>query len=123
MQTGTVSTDDQVAPSEVLLNPRQRSPAIHLPEDPTEEELARNWTLSPADRVEVLRCRGDDNRRRFAIQLCVLRLYGRFLGEYAAVPVRILNHISRQLRLPPVLSLERPERPATETEQQQRLRH
>ena len=38
------------------------------------------------------------------------------------MPVRILNHISRQLRLAPVLSLERPERPATETEQQQRLR-
>lgn len=117
-----MSNDDRVAPSERILNPRQRSPAIHLPEDPAEEELARNWTLSPADRVEVLRCRGDDNRRRFAIQLCVLRQYGRFLGEYTAVPVRILNHISRQLRLAPVLSLERPERPATETEQQQRLR-
>jgi hypothetical protein len=48
---------------ESILNPRQRSPAIHLPEDPAEEELARNWTLSPADRVEVLRCRGDNNRR------------------------------------------------------------
>lgn len=114
--------DDQSAPSERILHSRQRSAIIHLPEDPAEEELARNWTLSPADRIEVLRCRGDDNRRRFAIQLCVLRQYGRFLGEYASVPVRILNHISRQLRLAPVLSLERPERPATETEQEQRLR-
>jgi hypothetical protein len=34
-----------------------------LPEEPSEEELARDWTLSEADRVEVLRCRGDDNRR------------------------------------------------------------
>jgi hypothetical protein len=53
-----VSNDDQVAPSERILNPRQRSPAVHLPEDPAEEELARS---------------GDDNRHRFAIQLCVLR--------------------------------------------------
>jgi hypothetical protein len=112
--------DGRTAPSDSI--PRRRSSAIHLPEDPAEEELARNWTLSPADRVEVSRCRGDDNRRRFAIQLCVLRQYGRFLDEYAAVPIRILNHISRQLLLAPVLSLERPERPATETEQAQRLR-
>ena len=65
-------------------------------------------------------------RRRQPPPLChpalVLRQYGRFLGEYASVPVRILNHINRQLRLAPVLLLERPERPATETEQQQRLR-
>jgi TnpA family transposase len=117
-----VPNDDLATPSERILSPRQRSPTIPLPEDPAEEDLARNWTLSPADRIEALHCRGDDSRRRFAIQLCVLRQYGRFLGEYGAVPVRILNHISRQLRLAPVLSLERPERPATETEQQQRLR-
>jgi hypothetical protein len=42
------------------------------PEDPIEEELARNWTLSEAGYAEVLRCRGDDNRRRFALQ----RQYG-----------------------------------------------
>jgi hypothetical protein len=47
--------------------------ALPLPEDLGEEELARNWTLSEADRAQVLRCRGDDNRRRFAVQLCVLR--------------------------------------------------
>ena len=59
---------------------------VALPEDPSEEELARNWTLSEADRNQVLRCRGDDNRRRFAIQLCVLRQYGRFLEDYARIP-------------------------------------
>jgi TnpA family transposase len=117
-----VPNDDQAPPSEKILPSRQRSAVIELPEDPAEEELARNWTLSPADRIEVLRYRGDDNRRRFAIQLCVLRQYGRFVGDYASVPVRILNHISRQLRLASVLLLERPERPATETEQEQRLR-
>ena len=30
-----------------------------LPKDPSEEELARNWTLSEADRAQVRRCRGD----------------------------------------------------------------
>jgi TnpA family transposase len=100
----------------------RRSVALPLPEDLGEEELARNWTLSEADRAQVLRCRGDDNRRRFAVQLCVLRHYGRFLKDFASVPVRILNHISRQLGLTPVLSLSQSDREATEVEYEQRLR-
>lgn len=105
-----------------ILTARQRNHISALPEDPSEEELARNWTLSETDRTQALRCRGDANRRRFAIQLCVVRLYGRFLDEYAAVPVRVLNHVSRQLQLPPVLSLDRPDRSATETGHEQRIR-
>ena len=93
-----------------------------LPEDPGEEELARDWTLSEADRAEVLRCRGDDNRRRFAIQLCVSRQYGTFLDSYAGVPVRILNHLNRQLGLQPIPALREPDRDATESGHQQRLR-
>jgi len=50
--------------------PDRRQTGVMLPEDPGEEELARDWTLSEADHGEVLRCHGDDNRRRFAIQLC-----------------------------------------------------
>src|SRR6516165_8987072 len=107
-------------PGVAVLSPRRASTA--LPEDPSEEELARDWTLSESDRAEVLRCRGDDNRRRFAVQLCVLRQYGRFLEDYARVPVRILNHISRQIHLPPALSLTGAERNATETEHHERIR-
>ena len=104
-----------------MVRSRQRGPA--LPEDPTEEELARDWTLLEADRVQVLRCRGgEDNRRRFALQLCTLRQYGRFLVDYTSVPVRILNHIGRQLDLAPAFSVPEPERSATETAHQQRIR-
>ncbi len=102
--------------------PDRRQTGVMLPEDPGEEELARDWTLSEADHGEVLRCRGDDNRRRFAIQLCVLRQYGTFLDRYAAVPVRILNHLNRQLGLSPVPKLAEVEREATETGHQQRIR-
>jgi TnpA family transposase len=101
---------------------RQRQAGPALPEDPREEELARDWTLSEADRAEVLRCRGDDNRRRFALQLCVLRQYGRFVDRYSSVPVRILNHLNRQLGLTPTVSLPEAERDATESSHQQRLR-
>ena len=86
-----------------------------LPEDPDLEELARDWTLTEADIGEVLLCRGTDNCLRFALQLCVLRRYGRFLEEYDDPPVRIVNHLAARLHLPPVLLLA-PPRPATESE-------
>ena len=104
-----------------MLSPRSRRSFTALPEEPSEEELARDWTLSESDRAEVWRCRGDEHRR-FAVQLCMLRQYGRFLEDYARVPVKILNHLGRQLQLPPVLSLSTPDRPATESAQQQRIR-
>ena len=94
---------------------------VALPEDPGIEELARDWTLSEADIGEVLLCRGTDNCLRFALQLCVLRRYGRFLEEYDDPPVRIVNHFAAQLQLPPVLLLA-PPRPATESEYRDRLR-
>jgi TnpA family transposase len=101
---------------------RRRQAGLSFPEDPSEEELARDWTLSEADRAEVLRCRGDDNRRRFALQLCVLRQHGCFLDRYQHVPVRILNYLNRQLGLMPTVSLPEAEREATESSHQQRLR-
>ena len=65
----------------------RRWSGVLLPEDPGEEELAWNWTLSEADKREATQCRGDENRRRFALQLCVLRRYGRLLeGGETAMP-------------------------------------
>lgn len=93
-----------------------------LTPDPTDEQLARDWTLSEKDRIEVRRARGAAHRYRFAIQLCVLRNEGRFIDRYDNVPMRIVNHLGRQLHLPAVLLLEAPDRAKTETEQQQRIR-
>jgi hypothetical protein len=96
---------------------------IRLPVDPTDEDLARDWTLRAEDLVEVRRCRGDDKRHSFALQLCVLRKYGSFLGDdFSYVPVRIMNHIGRQLGLPPVLFVAPPSRAATDWEHERRIR-
>jgi hypothetical protein len=92
-----MSTDERTT---VPARRRSRA-ALSLPADPSDEELARDWTLSAADKVEIQGCRGDDHRLRFALQLCVLRLYGRFLTTYDTVPLRIVNHLGRQLALPP----------------------
>jgi TnpA family transposase len=101
----------------------RRPPRVPLPLEPTLEELARDWSLSAADLKEVRRCRGDDNRRRFALQLCTLRTYGRFLDPAPAVPLTILTHLNRQLELPPILFLSGSEREATDSEHQERIRH
>src|SRR5215510_6137791 len=81
----------------------RRPPAFLLPEDPSLEELALHWTLSLQDKAEVLQCRGEAQRRRFAVQLCTLRTYGRFLPKAVAAPVAITNHLAQQLDLPLVL--------------------
>ena len=44
--------------------------------DPSEDELARHWSLTPADLAVIAECRGADHRRRFALQLCMLRAHG-----------------------------------------------
>jgi TnpA family transposase len=90
--------------------------------DPDEDELARRWSLTPSDLAVVAECRGDDHRRRFAVQLCWLRVHGRFLDDYRHAPVKIVNHLSRQLGLPPVLFLDRPGRAQTERAQALRIR-
>jgi len=92
----------------LLLSSRAHRPVLVLPEDPSDDELLHHWTLSEADTREIRRCRGDDNRRRFALQLCALRIFGRFVPNHIAVPVRILNYLGRQLDLPPPSSSRRP---------------
>ena len=105
-----------------ILTSRQRRHPVELPEDPTEEELARDWALSDEDREEARRCRGEASRLRFAVQLCVVRRYGRFLDDYAGVSARIVNFLSRQLDLPPVLAVQPSRREGTQHEHQRRIR-
>jgi TnpA family transposase len=94
----------------------RRPLALMLPEDPSPEELAQYWPLSPQDKHEVCKCRGEAQRRRFAVQLCMLRTYGRFLPKAVPAPTAITNHLARQLDLPLVLFGDVPGRLATETD-------
>lgn len=90
-----------------------------LPKEPTREELAFDWTLSEADKIRILKHRGDDNRRRYAVQLCVLRKYGRFLDSYNSVPAKVIGYLSRQLEITPTMDLCAPARQATESRYRQ----
>jgi TnpA family transposase len=111
-----MSTDD---PQATAPQARRRLP---IPDDLSEDELARHWNLTPADLAVIATCRGPDQRRRFALQLCMLRAHGRFFDDYRHAPIKIVNHLSRQLGLPPVLFLDRSGREPTERVQAQRIR-
>jgi hypothetical protein len=66
--------------NEKFLTQRQRYQPVTLPQDFSDEEMARDWTLSEADKMEVNRYR-TNSRLFITIQLCAVRLYGRFLVE------------------------------------------
>ena len=77
--------------------------------------------LTPADLAEIGHCRGDDHRRRYALQLCKLRACGGFLqiiGGYRFGS----SIICRASWSCPVLFLDRPGRGQTEREQALRIR-
>lgn len=119
-----MSTKHQSKPREanvIHLSPRRK--AFVLPKDPTGEELAFDWTLSEADKARVLQHRGDGNRRRYAVQLCVLRKYGRFVDSYAKVSTKVIGYLSCQLGIEPVIDLSSASRKATEAEYRKDIRH
>lgn len=52
---------------------------IGTPADPSEDELAQHWSLSPEDLLEVSHCCGADHKRRYALQLCLLCISFEFI--------------------------------------------
>jgi hypothetical protein len=71
-------------------------PAVLLPPHPSDEALAFDWTLSERDMAFILtNHRGPENLCRLAVQLCVLRKHGRFLGNYLQISPAILGYLCR----------------------------
>lgn len=99
-----------------FLKTKKRYQSIALPHDFSDEEMVRDWTLSEADKKEVNRYR-TNSRLFIAIQLCAVRLYGRFLVEVNDLSRRIVSYLNSQLELPPSLTINTPDRDATFSEQ------
>lgn len=105
---------------EQFLPKRQRYRPISLPQDFSDEEMARDWTLSGNDKLEVGKYR-TGFRLFVAIQLCSVRLYGRFLNDVHDLSPRIISYLNGQLDLPPSLTIQVPDRKATFTEQRRNI--
>jgi hypothetical protein len=109
-----------VTANEKFLTQRQRYQPVMLPQDFSDEGMARDWTLSEADQKEVNRYR-TNSRLFIAIQLCAVRLYGRFLVEANDLSPRIVSYLSSQLELPPSLTINTLDRDATFSEQRRNI--
>jgi TnpA family transposase len=109
-----------VTTKEHFLSKRQRYQPISLPQHFSDEEMARDWTLLERDRQEIERYR-KESRLYMAIQICAVRLYGRFLHHVHDLSPHIINYLGQQLDLPPSLTVEVPEREATYLEQRQNI--
>jgi len=105
---------------ERFLSNQERSQPVTLPKEFSDEEMARDWTLSDADRQEVGKYR-TNSRLFIAIQLCAVRLYGRFLNDVHELSPRIVNYLNSQLDLPPSLTIQTPEREATALEHRKNI--
>ena len=107
-------------PKEQFLSKRQRYQPISLPRDFSDEEMVRDWTLVEDDRQEVEKYR-KGSRVYIAIQICAVRLYGRFLNHVHDLSPHIVGYLGQQLDLPPSLTVEVPEREATYLEHRQNV--
>jgi TnpA family transposase len=102
-------------PEDTLMLKRKRYLSTSLPHEFSDEDMARDWTLSQDDIWEIGKYR--KNYRLFAsIQLCSVRLYGRFINEVNAVSPKVINYLSVQLGLSPSMTVQTPERDATYSE-------
>jgi TnpA family transposase len=69
-----------------VLSPAQRALLFKLPQNLSERELARYYTLSEGDLSSITRHRGSQNRIGIAVQLCLLRYPGQGLIVTDTVP-------------------------------------
>lgn len=99
---------------------KRRYQAMRTSEDFSDEEMARDWTLSESDKAEVSRYH-KSARLWLAVQLCAVRLYGRLIQQVDDVSARVLSYLSKQLGLPPTLRAQPPEREATALEYRKNL--
>lgn len=97
---------------EQFLTNQQRYQPLMLPQRFSDEEMVRDWTLSRRD-CQVVNKYRKQYRLGFAIQLCAMRLYGRFLNQLHDLSSRVISYLSSQLDLPPTLTVDVPEREAT----------
>lgn len=107
-------------PRELFLPHQKRYRSVVVQQELSDEEIAMDWTLSETDRLEIGQYR-KNSRLFIAIQLCAVRLYGRFVAEVNNLSPRIISYLNTQLELPPSLTINIPSREATFSEQRKNI--
>ena len=105
---------------EQFLSQRYRHRPICLPQHFSDEEMVRDWTLTQTDRQEVRKYH-KHSRLSVAVQLCFVRLYGRFFNQIHEMSPQIVDYLARQLDLPTSPVVQVPNRKATYTQHRQNI--
>ena len=85
---------------------------LNLSDNFSDEEMVRDWTLSTSDIAEIKKYK-KSVRLYIAIQLCCIRMYGRFFQRVNDLSIKIINYLNMQLGLPANLTVEISTRKAT----------
>jgi len=107
--------------SPVVLKPAQRDALSRIPDDLSEYELIRYYTLSDEDRRIIKAQTYQQTRLGFAVQLAVLRFPGYALTQLPEVPTAVLQYLATQLDVE-VSSFESYQRPNTLSEHLNKIR-
>ncbi|MHB8629044.1 MAG: DUF4158 domain-containing protein [Aggregatilineales bacterium] len=77
------------------LTPAQRALYSCIPDDLSDRDIARHYTLEQSDLNAIRTVRNNRNRIGFAVQLCLLRFPGLPLNHITAIPERVIVYIRR----------------------------
>ena len=88
--------------------------------DFSDEEMARDWTLSESD-LKLISTVIGSYRLYFAVQLCSIRLQGNFRSSVSELSPRIITYLSSQLDLPLTFTINEPTRRATRSQQHRQI--
>jgi TnpA family transposase len=89
-------------PTRELLSPAQRAHMLRLPDELSDQLLARYYTLSDEDLALIKQRRRTQNKLGFTVQLAYLRFPGRTWSPSEDVPPRLLAYLADQLRVNPL---------------------
>jgi TnpA family transposase len=82
-------------PARIPMTAKQREALLALPT--TEEEVVAHHSLDEHERAAIARLRSPANQLGYALQLCCLRLPGRYLRRGELLPAIMLDHVAEQI--------------------------
>jgi TnpA family transposase len=116
--------DDLALATRELLSPAQRAQMLCIPDDLSDQLLARYYTFSDDDLALIKQRRRPKNRLGFAVQLAYLHFPGRTWLVSEEVPPRVLAYVADQLRVNPMSLVQyAQDREATRFEHLAELQH
>ncbi len=81
----------------VLLSPTQQTKLLQIPENFSEREITRHYSLSSEELAVIEQHRRPQNRLGFTVQLAYLRFPGRPWDPQEQVPPAILAYLAEQI--------------------------